>query len=126
MENVYQEEIASADKFRYQLLKKSEEETATPEELKQIDDLANDIRNRIKSWFDSLPFDFIMKQLSRLGEAPNLLYDDNGHWAVTSDGYQNVVFGEEPEDVETSFFIKAKQWKTTPKEALQYYINEED
>jgi hypothetical protein len=56
-----------------------------------------------------------------LGDAPNLLYDDNGHWSITSDGFQSVV--TVPSDVETHFFIEKEKWKNTIREALDFYLD---
>jgi hypothetical protein len=125
----YQNEISRMDIFRYSLINKKETGEKNPfgnVEIKDedIDNLTTEIEKYIKLYFEELPFDFIMEQLSRLGQCPNLLNDDNGHWAVTCDGYQNVVFGDQPEDVETTFYVDAKYWKNTPKEALLNYLNE--
>jgi hypothetical protein len=125
----YQNEISRMDIFRYSLINKKEKGEKNPfgnVEIKDedIDNLTTEIEKYIKLYFEELPFDFIMEQLSRLGQCPNLLNDDNGHWAVTCDGYQNVVFGDQPEDVETTFYVDAKYWKNTPKEALLNYLNE--
>jgi len=115
-------EINKINQKRELLLAKEE---YSDEEDKQIDDYANQILEIIKKNFDTIPFDFIMHQLSFLGQAPNLVYDDNGHWAVTSDGFQSIPSGDEPADVELFFFIEAKYWKKTPKEALKHYIFED-
>jgi hypothetical protein len=55
---------------------------------------------------------------------PGLVNDDNGNWAVSASGMQNVVCGDEPSDVETTFFIEAKDWKPTLREAINYYLDE--
>jgi hypothetical protein len=94
-------------------------------EPKEIDELAEEIERRIKEWRNLLSFEFIMEQLTMLGDAPNLLYDDNGHWAITGEGYQNVVTGE-PADLETHFMIEAKHWKNTIREALNDYLDYEE
>lgn len=133
----FEKEIESINRFRYSLIDKRNshwnEESSEydkdgydrTEDEKKIDELASEIEKYIKLYFEQLSFDLIMEQLGNLGHAPNLLYDDNGHWAVTSDGYQNVVAGDAPEDVETHFFIEASEWKDTPREALKLYINQE-
>ena len=119
----FKEEIESMNKFRYSLIEKVNNETATQEDENKIDKLAESIEKYIQLYFEYLPFEFIMEQLSNLGQAPNLLYDDNGHWAVTSTGFQSVPNKDDPEDVETHFFIEAKEWKDTPREALKYYLD---
>jgi len=127
MENsTYQEELESMSKFRDSLIKKYNERLASDDEIEQIDVLADEIVKYIKNHFDFLSFDFIMQQLSYLGWCPNLLNDDNGYWAVTGEGFQNVVIGDEPSNVNLNFFVQAKEWKSTPKEALLYYLTEND
>lgn len=63
-----------------------------------------------------------LEELSNLGYCPNLLNDDNRHWAVTSDGFQEVPSSTEPEDLNTAFFVNSNQWKSTIKEALIEYL----
>ena len=125
------EKIIELNGLRYDLIheRNNIENITNEEEVKfddQIDMYAKEIETLINENINSLEFDFIFEQLSNLGQAPNLLYDDNGNWAVTSTGYQNVVWGDEPEDVETHFFIEAKFWKPTPREALQFYLTYEE
>ena len=91
---------------------------------KEIDELAVEILDMIKENRNLLPVEFILEELSMLGHAPNLLYDDNGYWAVAYDGYQTVV--TEPSDVETSFLVPKKLWKNTIREALNVYLDDEE
>lgn len=49
-----------------------------------------------------------------------LVSDDNGHWSVSGNGFQNAVCGDEPQDVETTFFIEAVEWKNSIKEAVEH------
>lgn len=100
------------------------QEEATQQLLDEILDYENQIIELIKENFNSLELDFIFIQLSHLGQAPNLLYDDNGHWAVTSDGFQSISMEDEPKDTELWFHVEAKQWKKTPREALKEYLFE--
>jgi len=128
--SAFQDEIDSLHRSRYFLVEQLQSlgDTNGKEEKElneHIDKLSKEILNTIKKYGELLPLEFIMMQLSNLGWCPNLLNDDNGHWAFASDGFQNVVYGDEPEDVETSFFVEAKYWKKTPKEALNFYLNEE-
>lgn len=51
------------------------------------------------------------------GACPALINDDNGHWALSFNGFQNVVTGR-PKDVSTTFFVKAKAWKNTVRQAI--------
>lgn len=129
MNSAFQDEILSMSNFRYKLINQlhqfGDNDPHEKEVNDQIDELTNEILKYIKLYYEQLPFEFIMEELSKLGQCPNLLNDDNGKWAVTSDGFQNVVYGDEPSDVETSFFVEAKDWKLTPREALLHYLNEE-
>ena len=127
---MYQEEILSISNFRYILIEQqNQSETNDTNYLElndKIDELAKEIENLIQSYFEQLPFEFIIEELSKLGHTPNLLYDDNGHWAVSADGYQNVVSGDVPEDVETHFYIEAEDWKNSPKEALYKFLHDDN
>jgi len=63
------------------------------------------------------------ESLAEIGYCPNLLNDDNGNWAVKFDGFQNVPMGDEPEDISTTFFIEAKDWKDSIYEALVWALS---
>ncbi len=67
-----------------------------------------------------------LEQLALNGDCPGIINDDNGHWAVTGDGMQNCVAGDDPQDVQTTFFVEAKQWRNTIREAIDAYINESE
>lgn len=54
-----------------------------------------------------------------------LISDDNGHWVVALSGMQNVPMGTGPEDIATSFFIEAKDWKPSIREAIDAAIAED-
>jgi len=53
-----------------------------------------------------------------------LVNDDAGRWSVSFDGMQNVP-GEEPSDIQTTFFIEAAAWKPSIREAIQAAIDDE-
>jgi len=125
MENTFQEEISAMDKFRYSLIEKENNKTATPEEIQKIDDIAVEIGTYLQKHSQFLSFEFIMEQLAKLGDSPSLLYDDDGHWCVTSDGYQNVII-DGPADWTGSYAVLKKQWKNTPREALEDYLLQND
>jgi hypothetical protein len=120
--NTIKEKIAYLDAERYTLLNKEELGTATVEEVKKIDTNAVEIRYLILKHFDLLEFDYILIQLTRIGDAPNLLYDDNGHFAVECEGVQTVPDLDDVIDIETSFFVEKHKWKSTPREALLDYL----
>ena len=92
------------------------------EEDNIVDALGKTIRSLIIEDFSDLPFDFMIIELTKLGEAPSMIYDDNGHFAISGNGYQDVSFAEEPEDLKVCTFIRADEWKSTPREALKHYL----
>ncbi len=65
----------------------------------------------------------IIPQAKGLFKVPGLVNDDNGHWAVSASGIQRVCCGEDPVDVETTFFIEAKYWRPTIREAIEAYLD---
>ena len=117
----YKFDIIILDNLRYELIEKEQRNDASEEEIKQIDQLSNQIVERIKESFDNLSFEFILDQLSRLGDAPCLLYDDDGHWSITSDGIATISI-DGPLDWRGSFSVAKKDWYNTPREALFNYL----
>lgn len=67
-----------------------------------------------------------LERLVDKGACPGIVNDDNGHWAVSDEGTQNVVFGEHPEDVQTSFFVEASKFRSSIREAIEVYLDECD
>lgn len=71
-----------------------------------------------------------LEAAARCGATPALINDDNGHWACVSEGMQSVVVGDQPVDVWTSFWIPARTWRPTAREAIEAYLvsrdNDED
>lgn len=66
-----------------------------------------------------------LQDLAKGGACPNLLNDDNGHWALTFDGFQTIPSSEEPEDVSLSCFIESDMWKDTIREAMLHTLKKE-
>lgn len=73
----------------------------------------------------SLNLEQAFQELSSIGYCPNLINDDDGRWAVAFDGIQDVVTGDNAEDINTSFFIEAKQWSPSITEALIIALTED-
>lgn len=96
----------------------------TMEESKEIEENAEKIKQLLKKGSHKLPFEFIIEQLTHLGQAPCLLYDDNGHFAVSSDGVSQVSTEEDPADIGITSFVTKDMWKETPREALNYYLKD--
>ena len=73
---------------------------------------------------DTDRINFFEKQCNK-GSCPALVNDDNGHWAVAESGFQNVVVGKKGQDVHTTFFISAKEWKPTVRQAIDAWMKSE-
>ena len=67
-----------------------------------------------------------LESLSSIGASPSLIHDDNGHWAISSMGFQNVPLTDEPEDITTTLFVEAKAWKNTIREAIIYWLESDE
>lgn len=63
----------------------------------------------------------LLTLLSELGYCPNLLNDDGGRWALTSDVYQSVP-EKYPSDIESSFYVKKEYWKKSIREAVIFSL----
>ena len=59
-----------------------------------------------------------LEEMAANGICPALIYDDNGHWALATDGIQNVPMTEAETDIATTFFVEAKDWCDDPKVAI--------
>jgi hypothetical protein len=93
----------------------------TVDENPDIDILAIQILEKIKEWRANLTFEFIFEELTKLGQAPCLLYDDNGHFAISGDGFCSV--STEIQDWEGFCSAEKDSWKNTIREALDYYLD---
>ena len=54
-----------------------------------------------------------------------LVNDDNGHWACVFDGFQNCPSGDDPENIDSVFFIEKKYWKNSVREAIDSAMEED-
>lgn len=91
-------------------------------EPKEIDNLGREIKKLIDTHVNTLPVDFIIESLTMLGDAPNVMYDDNGMFAVSGDGYQPVVSGNQRIEGGLTVHVEKKMWKSTIRKALKYYL----
>ncbi len=88
----------------------------------RVDEIKDQIMFVIKKDFDSFEVDFIIETLTSFGDGPNIVYDDNGLFAVSSDGMQPVVTGDEKIEGSLTIFVEAQQWKPSIREALKHYL----
>ncbi len=47
-----------------------------------------------------------------------LIHDDNSHWAVAYEGLQNVIKGDEPADLATTYHVPKSAFRRTIREAI--------
>lgn len=95
----------------------------TTEEPKEIDELSDKIYDLLVEYQKTLSFEFIIEELTKLGQAPCLLYDDNGHFAVVGSGFQSLPSGDDTEDITSSFIVEKELWFDTIREALTHYLS---
>jgi hypothetical protein len=98
----------------------------TIDEPVEIDELRDEILHLIFKHEGDLEVDNILECLTHLGYSPNILYDDNGNFAVTSDCFSSVSYEEEPVDMDMSFHVPKEYWKPTIRKALHAYLEEFD
>lgn len=70
---------------------------------------------------DTERIDALIK-LAADGDCPALINDDNGHWAVVSDGFQTLPVSQDADDVVTTFIIPAGGWFDDPRSAIDEYV----
>jgi len=89
--------------------------------MKQIDEYIYENRK-------DLSIDFILEGLASIGDAPSLLYDDEGHWAIGMEGIQNVGFDFDHKDpkskanFDSTWFLNREDWKDSIREAIVWYL----
>lgn len=91
------------------------------EEDKEYEEKVTEVLKKIRS--REINTEQAFESLAELGWCPNLLNDDNGHWAVKFDGFQNVPMTDSVEDISTTFFIEAADWKDSIYEALLHTLD---
>jgi hypothetical protein len=111
-----QKDITNLIKERSRLLDKDYNDS-------KADLIQQHITASFKKYFKGYPCDFIIETLTEFGQAPNIIYDDNGLFAMSADGYQPVVTGDEKLEGELMVFVMKKDmWKPTIREALWHYL----
>lgn len=120
---MYKQQIKKLSKLRDEsfIYIDDNQEELSPEQEKIIDDLAVQILTLIRAGCNTLPIDFIIEELTKLGWSPSILYNDNGKFAVTSDGYQTI--SDKTEDTTIMCFIEKNDWKDTIREALNHFLD---
>ena len=57
---------------------------------------------------------------TKIGSAPNLVYDDNGRWAVSEDGMMSISI--KPADATITVFVRKSWWSKDPYNAIEKYL----
>lgn len=65
----------------------------------------------------------VLNKLADRGYCPALLFDDDGRWALSFEGIQNVNFENTSIDMSINSFVDANDWKDTIEEAVEYAVN---
>jgi hypothetical protein len=118
LNDMTKQEITALVKERDNLLKTDKKNVSVDGIQKQIIDVF------CKRLID-YEVDFILETLTMFGQAPNVIYDDNGLFAVSAAGYQAVVTGREKIEGAMTVFVEKKQWKKTIRLALKHYLSDE-
>lgn len=93
----------------------------TKKNNKRIDEIKKQIQDEIIANYYYYPVDFILETWTRFGASPNLVYDDDGLFAISNIGYP-AVYGKQKMEGEIIVLIKKNQWKESIREALKIYI----
>lgn len=107
------------------LVKERDNLLKTDEKNPRVDEIQKLITDVFRKKFNDYEVDFILETLTMFGQAPNVIYDDNGLFAVSAAGYQHVVTGRQKIEGMMSVFVEKKQWKKTIRLALKHYLSDE-
>ena len=71
-----------------------------------------------------------IESLTKQGLCPGLVFNDNGWWAVLTEGHQSLDFADPPtERFDTSFMCESEEswrWKPTVREAIDCVHDREE
>lgn len=91
----------------------------------QIDTMSESVHDLLKKTVESLPVEFTIEALTHLGAAPNLMYDDNGNFAISECGIQPVMADDELLEGAMTTIMEAAQWSPTIRGAMVKYFEED-
>lgn len=92
---------------------------------KQADNIEKKVKDDMIKNFDAYTIEEIIETLTQFGEAPCLVFDDNCRFALSSDGYQPLVTGDELIDGGMTVCVEPHMWKKTIREAVYHYLTYE-
>lgn len=96
-----------------------------PPFMEKADQIESSIAASLHEHYNEYGVDEIIETLTRFGQAPCLVYDDNGMFAVSSDGYGPHVVGDEVISGSMQVIVNRTMWKKTIREALWFYMTHE-
>ena len=102
----------------------AEQEKDKPD-YREADKIQAEITEYIKSRWDLVPVDFILETLTHFGQAPAVVYDDDGYWQVSGGGYHELEIRKE-ESSSMMVMVEQKGWFDTIRKALWYYMFESE
>lgn len=73
-----------------------------------------------------MKIDEILEKLDRNGYAPFLINNDNGEWAVSCDGMQQIFDGIPSDEQEFVVFALTRRFRPTIKEAVEAFLEGEE
>lgn len=85
--------------------------------------ITNEIWTFIHTYRAELTFESIFEGMTHLGAAPQLVYDDNGLFAVSCDGMSPVFADDKAHDMDITTYTKADQWSDTVRGALYHLLD---
>jgi hypothetical protein len=97
------------------------------EEENPLDDILHKkINEALLLTYETLEPTFILETLTTLGGSPILIYDDNGNFAITESIFSEVVTEKHTDTYHLNIAVEPNFWKPTIKEAIIYYLLNED
>lgn len=90
----------------------------------EADSIESNITKAFKANYLDYEVDFIIESLTRFGQAPSLVYDDNGLFQVSSVGFNQAVSGDQRIEEPMTIFVETEAWFPTIREALLHYLND--
>lgn len=109
------QEINALVKERYNLIQ-------TDAGNERIQSLRDQVLLVFRERSDEYEVDFIIETLTMFGYAPNIVFDDNGLFAVSGTGSQPIVTGRQKIEGAISVYVEKKQWKKTIRLAIKHYL----
>jgi len=89
----------------------------------RVNRIRNEVLLAIKRDLDVYPAEFVIETLTRFGDAPQLVYDDNGMFAVSGTSYSGVVVGRQRLNGVITVSVEKRQWSPTVRGALKKYVH---